>query len=249
RYFELSMIYYNLATYYQGQLDYPNTIASLVKSEQEIKKIPDSSTDIDLRKKMDMLLSINMNLGILSFDKENPQKDIGLAESYFLKALNIQKNMSENMSTFTKIDLFSALLEFYYKKKDYRKGIEYGTKALSLEKSHNMPYNRRVVYMVLAKCYLGINETVASEKYLNLYSKLNDSINAVERIAVEEPIKQIVSESTKTNNQKLKYTLITYSILLVLLVITGIIVWNKKRKTLYHKYEDLISSLHRNTPH
>src|SRR5690606_14840804 len=50
-------------------------------------------------------------------------------------------------------------------------------------------------------------------------------------------------------NQKLKYTLITYSILLVLLVITGIIVWNKKRKTLYHKYEDLISSLHRNTPH
>jgi len=248
RHYELSMIYYNLATYYQGQLDYPNTIASLVKSEREIQKVQDNSTDIGLEKKMDMLLSINMNLGILSFGKENPQKDIKLAESYFLKALDIQKNMSENMSTFTKIDLFSALLEFYYKKKDYRKGIEYGEKALTLEKSHKMPYNRRVVYMVLAKCYLGINETAASEKYLNLYSKLNDSINAVEKIAVEEPIKQIVSESTKTNNQKLKYTLITYSILLALLIITGITVWNKKRKTLYRKYEDLIASL-QSPPH
>jgi hypothetical protein len=44
--------------------------------------------------------------------------------------------------------------------------------------------------MVLAKSYLGIGDNTTSQKYLELFSKLNDSINSAEKDAVEAPVKK-----------------------------------------------------------
>lgn len=241
RHFELGMIYYNLSVYYQGR-SYEKTIESLLKSRNEIQSIRDDSADISPEKKIDMLLSIDMNLGILYLDKENPQRDLNRSESYFLKALEAKEKLGKQINAYTEIDLLSALLEFYYKKGDYKKGIAYGEKALDLEKRYNMPYNRRVGYMVLAKCYLAINENEMSKKYLDLFSKLNDSINMVEKDAVEEPVKRIVSEKAK----KLRSAMAVGISFFALFVFIGIILWNKKRKTLLHNYEALIVPLQKN---
>ena len=87
--------------------------------------------------------------------------------------------------------------------------IECGEKMLSLEKSFAMPYNRRLDYRVLAKANLGIGQDEKSQKYLDLFSKLNDSINTEEKEGVEEPVKQIVKKTEKSYTEKVKTTTIT----------------------------------------
>ncbi len=139
------------------------------KSREEALQINDNSKNIPLEKKIDMLVSINMNLGIHYRDHNNKGRNVKLSEFYFMEALKQFDLVKGDVLPNTKIDLYQALQEFYQMKKDYRKAIEYGENMLILEKSNSMPYNRRVGYMVLAKSYLGIGDNTTSQKYLELF--------------------------------------------------------------------------------
>ncbi|GAB3415609.1 helix-turn-helix domain-containing protein [Niabella aquatica] len=245
RQYNRGFIYYNLAPYYQDT-SLEKSIEYLKKSKYEIEKIKDSSTTISLSKKKDMLVSTNMNLGTFYYLKRNPKKNLRLAASYFMAALKDAENDRYEIRPDSKIDLFEALLEFYYNTKDYEKAIHYGEKMLDLEKSYHMPYNRRVCYMVLAKSYLGTGQNEISQKYLELYSKLNDSINTVEKKAVEDPVRQVIKKNEKSYSQRIKNISVIVGTLVLALLLTGLIIWKHKKKRLHRKYEAIIDHLKTN---
>ena len=170
---------------------------------KEINSVKDNSESISAQKKEDMLISFSTNLGMFYKQSKNKLKDENLAEVYLKEALNIIEKSKFDIDKSTKIDLYATLAELYLGKKEYRKAVKYSEDALALEKSYRMIYNRRVTYMVLAKSYLGLDDSKSSKEYLSLFTKINDSINSVEKAAVEKPIKQIISEE-KINSHSLK---------------------------------------------
>jgi len=112
-----------------------------------------------------------------------------------------------------------------------------------MEKSNTMPYNRRVAYMVLAKSYMGLNDNTTSQKYLDLYSKLNDSIVMVEKKAVEAPVKKLISEN-KTKNDKMVIRIVLLCVLLFLVMGCLLFFYRKKSKRVFNeKYNALIFRL------
>jgi AraC-like DNA-binding protein len=215
----------------------------LEKSREEILKVKDNSEEVPLNKKMDMLISVNMNLGIYYRDSKNKRRDIKRSEYYFMEALKYLDNSKGEVGPYTKIDLYQALQEFYKLKEDYPKAIEYGEKMLVLEKSNSMPYNRRVGYMVLAKSYLGIGDSKASQKYLDLYSKLNDSILSIEKEAVEVPVKKIISETKKNSDYNIKKIAFISFCFLVIIMVTMIGYRKRSNKILHNNYQKIIAKL------
>jgi len=242
RHYELSFIYFNLSPYYQNRDDH-QVLYYLKKSKEEIQKVKDNSKDISANKKVDMLISINMNLGTYYHDSKNKGRDIKLSEFYLMEGLKLLENVKEEINPDTTIDYYQAVMELYKTKKEYEKAIEYGQKVLTLEKSNSLPYARRVTYMVLAKSYLGIKENETSQKYLELFSKLNDSINSAEKEAVEVPVKKIISE-TKTNSEKQIKKIIIISAVLILLIVIGFLIYKRRSNQILHeKYQALIDKL------
>ncbi|MDP9958043.1 AraC-like DNA-binding protein [Epilithonimonas hungarica] len=249
RYYEVSLIYYNLTPFYQGR-DNGKVLYYLEKSKEEVQKVSDNNEEVSLNKKLDMLISVNMNLGIYYRDSKNKNKDIKLSEFYFMEALRQLDNSKGEINPDTKIDLYQALQEFYQEKKDYKKAIGYGEDMLVMERSNSMPYNRRVAYMVLAKSYLGIGDSRTSKKYLDLFTKLNDSILTIEKEAVEAPVKKIISEN-KTDGEKRIKNIISISsgiLMFFIVIIIGMLFYRKRSNMIVHKkYEQIIEQLKKGT--
>jgi len=241
KHYSLGFIYYNLAPSYQD-ISLEKSGEYLKKARNEIEKIEDSSDEISLGKKKDMLLSIYMNLGILYKNSKNPQRDIQLSESYFIEALKIMKDGDYIVRNDTKIDLLDALTELYNVKEEYNKAILYGEQLLELERTYSMPYNRRSAYMQLTKSYLATENNKTSQKYLKLYTKLNDSIILAERKAVEKPINEIISKNKKNYSNSLLIIILIAGGLVLLFVSIGIVLWRNKKKTLQKRYESLINN-------
>lgn len=187
-----------------------------------------------------------MNLGTHYKDSKNKGKDINLSEFYLLEGLKLITEFNGEINPDTKIMFFKAVQELYNEKKDYKKAIEYGQKVLSLEKLNSMPYIRRVTYMVLAKSYLGIKENDTSQKYLDLFSKLNDSIVSAEKDAVEVPIKKIISE-TKANSEKNVRTIAMIAVsALVILTVLFVVYKRRSNRLLHQRYTILLEKLKTN---
>lgn len=242
KHYERGFIFYNLAATYQD-ISLEKSGEYLEKAINEIEKVKDNSVEVTLDKKKDMLVSINMNLGIFYKNSENPQRNIQLAESYFTEALKDAENESYTIRNDTKIDLFDALMGLYNVKEEHDKAILYGEKMLELERAYSMPYNRRSAYMLLAKSYLATGNNETSQKYLKLYTKLNDSIFLAERKAVEKPINEIISKNEKSYSEKLRITVLAAGILILIFIVAGLVFWNKRRKVLHKRYEALINDL------
>lgn len=242
RHYELSFIYFNFSPYYQNRDD-KKVLYYLEKSREEIQKVKDDSKDVPESKKVDMLISINMNLGTHYHDSKNKGRDIKLAEFYLMEGLKLLEGFKGQINPDTRIMYYEAVQELYKKKKEYEKSIEYGQKVLTLEKSNSLPYTRRVTYMVLAKSYLGIKDNETSQKYLELFSKLNDSINSAEKEAVEVPVKKIISETKTSSEKQIKNIIIISAVVILLLVICFLIYRRRSNRILHEKYQTLIDKL------
>lgn len=242
RHYQMGFTYYNLAPYYQDT-SLEKSGDYLKKARNEIEKIKDDSKEVSLNEKKDMIVSINMNLGIFYNNSENPKQNVQIAESYFTESLKDAENENYTIRNDTKIDLLDAITVFYNKQKNYKKAILYGEKMLSLEKGYSMPYNRKSAYRQLAESYLVTGENQTSQKYLKLYTKLNDSIILAEKKTVEKPISEIISKNEKQYFEKLKITVLTAAALLLCSGFIVFLLWKKRKKELHERYESLIHNL------
>lgn len=119
------------------------------------------------------------------------------------------------------------LMLLYQQVSDFQNAIKYGEKMLQLAKEDHNAYNRRMSYMVLAKSYLATNNNEESQKYLNLYTKINDSIVEAEKLALSIPNSDI-KVSNGTNSGKNISEIIITSVSALLLAVVILFVYRRK---------------------
>jgi len=190
-------------------------------------------------KKHFLLVLSYMNLGMTSV----ASKRINDAENYFEKALKIARNKDYKVPKNLECTILNEYAWLYYDQKKYDLAVQYGKKAEQLEKSIHIPYIRRDIYEVNFKSYVELGNKEASKKYMNLYTKLNDSLVNEEKKTINTPVKKIMDEQGKAHMGNIQKILMISLTIIILLVAGGILFWKRNQKKLHENYETLINNL------
>ncbi|MDP9959730.1 tetratricopeptide repeat protein [Chryseobacterium lathyri] len=190
-------------------------------------------------KKYHLLALSYMNLGMTSVAASR----INDAENYFEKALKICQNKSYSVPNNLEISVLNEYAWLYYDQKKYDQAVQYAEKAEQLEKVTSIPYVRRDIYEVNFKSYVELGEKEASKKYMNLYTKLNDSLVNEEKKSINTPVKKMMDEQGEVHTGNIQKILMLALILIILLVAGGIFFWKRNQKKLHESYETVISNL------
>lgn len=236
--YQESLIYIGLASY-SAHINAPvdSVVHYQKKSLETIKKVNDSK---DFRnKKNHSLILAYINLGKTSIAMHK-EKD---AESFFSKALELCQNKTYKSNKNLEISTLNEFAWLYYDQKEYEESKRYAEQAEKLEKQVSSPYIRRDIYEVYFKSCVELGEREISKKYMNLYTKLNDSLVNAEKKTINTPVKQIVEEQSEIHNRNIQKILIIISTLIIMLSVGGWLFWKRKQKELHKKYEAIITNL------
>jgi len=238
KYYQESLIYIGLASY-SAHINAP--VDSVVhyqrKSLETIKKVNDRK-DFSNKKNHSLILAY-INLGKTSVAMQKT-KD---AESFFSKALELCQNKTYKSNKNLEIATLNEFAWLYYDQKRYRESKSYAEKAEKLEKQASSPYIRRDIYEVYFKSCVELGEKEISKKYMNLYTKLNDSLVNAEKKTINTPVKQIVEAQSEIHNSNIQKILIIISALIIMLSVAGWFFWKRKQQELHSKYESIITNL------
>lgn len=190
-------------------------------------------------KKYHMLALANINLGMTSVASGR----INDAETYFGKALEICQNKPYNVSKNLEISVLNEYAWLYYDQKEYDKSVYYASRAEQFEKLISMPYIRRDIYEVYFKSYVELGEKTASKKYMNLYTKLNDSLVNAEKKAINIPVKQIMDKQGQIHTGNIRKILLSAWTFIIFISAAGWALWRISRKKLHNKYDLAIKNL------
>lgn len=243
RHYKTALLYENITSYFdhiKGSQD--SILYYLKKSLQEGQKIEDNNPDVKLEYKYSLIATTNSNLGLFYMDYYEPQR-MDLAEKYFIDALGVYNNKKYGMIGAEKVMLLTSLGRFYYIQKNYDEAIHYSTEAIELEKKTNSLYSRKDSYEILAKSYLELNNKYLSKRYTQLYTSLNDSLIATEKLSIKTPLNHIVSEKNKKHSENISMILISLGCIIVILVLAGWLFWKRQNRILHRKYKILIEKL------
>lgn len=197
-----------------------------------------NSKDFTSRKYHLLALSY-MNLGMTSVASQR----IKDAENYFRKALKIANNEQYNIPKDLNITVLNEYAWLYYDQKQYNLAIQYAQKAEKSEKVISIPYIRRDIYEVSFKSYVELGEKEASKKYMNLYTKLNDSLVNEEKKTINSPVKQIMDEQGQIHTWNIQKILMFSAGFMIILLTAGIIFWKRNQKKLHERYDVVIKNL------
>lgn len=207
------------------------------KSLESVVNIGNSKEYIS--KKHHLLALSYMNLGMTSVASQR----INDAENYFKKALEIANNEQYNIPKDLNITVLNEYAWLYYDQKQYNLAIQYAQKAEKSEKVISIPYIRRDIYEVSFKSYVELGEKEASKKYMNLYTKLNDSLVNEEKKTINSPVKQIMDEQGQIHTWNIQKILMFSAGFILILLTAGIIFWKRNQKKLHERYDTVIKNL------
>lgn len=236
--YQKALIYNGLASY-SAHTNTPidSVIYYQKKSLDTVIKIDDNNDYIN--KKYLALTLAYINLGMTS----NASHRIKDAEIYFSKALAICQNKKYNVNLDLEVKTLNEFAWLYYDQKNYDKATSYAEQAEQMEKQLSLPYIRRDIYEVMFKSYVEKGQKESSSKYMNLYTKLNDSLVNVEKKTINTPIKHMMDEQGKINTTNIRKIIITSSSIFLILILAGCFFWRKKQKLLDKRYETFIASI------
>lgn len=208
------------------------------------KKAFESATAISndkdfISKKYHLLALSSVNLGMTSV-ASGRIKD---AEDYFHKALEISQNESYAIPRNLNITILNEYAWLYYDQKKYDQAVQYAGKAEQFEKVISLPYLRRDIYEVSFKSYVELGEKEASKKYMNLYTRLNDSLVNEEKKTINSPVKQIMHEQGQAYTWNLWKILMFFMVCIIVLVVSGLFFWKRNQKKLHERYDAVIKKL------
>lgn len=192
-----------------------------------------------ISRKYHLLALSYINLGMTSVASHR----IKDAENYFLKALKISQNPDYGVPKRINITILSEYAWLYYDQKKYRQAVEYAQKAEQSEKTLSIPYIRRDLYEVSFKSYVELGEKEASKKYMNLYTKLNDSLVNEEKKTINSPVKQILDKQGEAYTWNIQKIIMFSGGCMVVLLAGGLFLWNRNKKKLHKKYDIVIKNL------
>lgn len=207
------------------------------KSLESAVRIGDSKDF--MTKKYHLLALCYMNLGMTSIASQR----INDAENYFDKALKIAQNEQYEVSKNLEITILNEYAWLYYDQKKYDQAVHFAEKAEQLEKGISVPYIRRDIYEVKFKSYVELGDKEDSKKYMNLYTKLNDSLVNEEKKSINSPVKKIMNEQVEIHTGNIQNILIVALVFIILLLAGGIFFWKRNQKKLHESYEATINNL------
>jgi len=205
KHIQLCRIYANFAGMYEGLGKSDDWYRFTKKSLSAIETTPtDNLTEYQKSKYYYLYIFELMNMGSYYVYGQKPP-GFKLAEPYFKKALNFQNTTPEYFKI-CDMDVYYAVSGFYLEKGDYQESIYYAQKLLEIEKSKNSPRDRLFAYNNIKEAYAFLNNDSEENKYLRLYTTLNDSINAVEKkTVVYQSREEIKKSDVKTSSQEETY--------------------------------------------
>ncbi|UWX61825.1 helix-turn-helix domain-containing protein [Chryseobacterium oranimense] len=235
----LKSLTYNGICGYFAHINAPldSVIAYQKKTFESANSISDNKDFIS--RKYDILALSYINLGMTSVASHH----IKDAENYFFKALEISQNPDYGVPKRINITILSEYAWLYYDQKKYAQAIEYAQKAEQSEKGLSIPYIRRDLYEVSFKSYVELGEKEASKKYMNLYTKLNDSLVNEEKKTINSPVKQILDKQGEAYTWNIRKIIMFSGGCIAVLLAGGLFLWNRNKKNLHKKYDIVIKNL------
>ncbi|MDP9956218.1 AraC-like DNA-binding protein [Epilithonimonas hungarica] len=236
--YQKALIFNGLAEYY-AHINAPvdSVIYYQRKSLETINKMDNDKKDIN--RKYYILSHAYINLG-KSSSATRHFKD---AEIYFSKALGICKNKEYNVNKVLEITVLNEFAWLYHDQKKYDKAILYARQAEELEKGSSTPYIRRDIYEVFFKSYVEQGNKEASKKYMDLYTKLNDSLVNAEKKTINIPVKYIAEKQEKTYRSNVQTILLISTAFVILFLISGLLYMKRNKRRSREKYEAIIHTL------
>ncbi|MEJ5105653.1 AraC family transcriptional regulator [Chryseobacterium sp. MYb328] len=165
------------------------------------------------------------------------------AEIYFSKALKIFQNKENTSDKNLEVTIYNEFAWFYYDQKKYDRSIQYAITAEKLEKQVSSPYIRRDIYEVYFKSYVELGEKAASTKYMNLYSKLNDSLVNAEKKIISIPVTKMMKEKDHIHTTNTRRIILLLIGILIIILGVGLFLWNRNQRKHKVKYEEIVRRL------
>lgn len=237
--YAMSLIYSNLADHYiKSAAPQDSVFVNVQKSIKEAKKI----SEVD-----NYYVSLKYSLiaySYMIFGNEYSTLDPQVAESYFLKSLEIHN--AKSIPLVERIILLSQLGVFYYSRNEYEKAVKYAELGLTIGRKASFPQTRRDLFETLFKSYMELRKTEESKRYLNLFTALNDSISNVEKKAVDTTLSSTISKQEKTYLDDTSRRTLIYSMFSLALIVSGILFflyYKKKKQKQIKKIETILEQL------
>ncbi|AVF48118.1 MULTISPECIES: helix-turn-helix transcriptional regulator [Elizabethkingia] len=238
---QLSRIYTTFAGLSEGEELNDSIVYYSKKSLEFIESIPKGKLNkLQESNYYNMLISQYLNMGSIYTHFIKPP-NFEKAEFYYSKALNLSTTQPEYFKE-NALFAYFTIGHFYFQKKEYQKSIMYFEKTL-VEEKMNTDLNRRLAtYDNLKNIYDSIKDVSKQNKYLKLYSNLNDSLLRIKN-------KSIITHSDKqTHHLQSEVSNLRKDILWSCLAATIILFsigayFYKRNSTLRIKYNVLINKL------
>ncbi|WP_312766670.1 helix-turn-helix domain-containing protein [Epilithonimonas sp.] len=234
KFYQKALIYNGFASY-SAHINAPidSVIYYQKKSLETAEKLDNNKDYIDKKHFTLALAYINLSKTSVAL---HHTKD---AENYLSKALEI----CHNKNKYLEVSTYNEFAWLYYDQKKYDKSINFGKLADKLEKQISSPYTRRDIYEVMFKAYVETGEKEKSSIYMNLYTKLNDSLVNLEKKTINTPLKLIKDEQGEIYiNNIYKILAIGLASLIVLLLILWVF-WRRNQQILHKKYRAIINEI------
>lgn len=240
--YQKAMVYNVFASYY-AHINAPiDSVMYYQKKCLESAILLDENKDFINKKYFTITLSY-INLGKTSVALHRT-KD---AEIYFEKALEICQNKKYVVGKDLEVTVLNEFAWLYFDQKKYDKAKSLAEKAEALEKGVGLPYIRRDIYEVYFKSCVELGEKEISKKYMNLYTKLNDSIINIEKKAINTPVKHIIDEKEKIYTSDIQKIVIIASCIIMMLSLGGWLFWKQNQNNIHKKYKTVIETLKNET--
>ncbi|MCY0969626.1 AraC family transcriptional regulator [Chryseobacterium wangxinyae] len=165
------------------------------------------------------------------------------SEKYFLKSLDILQDKNYRGNKLLEVSVYNELSRLYYGQKEDEQSLFYAEKAEILGKQISSPYLRRDIYKSLVESNLAILRGESDARYMDLFIKLNDSIENSEYSSINALAKTLTEKQASDNlrdNRKLGLIIVAGLFFLTLLTCFFYI---RNQDKLHEKYQTAIRNL------
>ena len=132
---------------------------------------------------------------------------------------------------------------FYLVKGDFNKAIDYAQKLLVIEKLKSNHRERLMAYRNIKDAYRFLKDDAQENKYLRLYTKLNDSITFAEKKAIVNQSRDEIKKADVKNEQSKKTFLSIGGIIVLFIALGAWLFVRRNNKIMRKNYEQMIIKL------
>lgn len=208
----LSAAYANMGGLFEGKSQNDSILFYMTKSLLAIEKLNNRKLPTDLyEQQQNLLIYGNLNMGSFYTYFHEPQ-DLNKASPFFLFAQR-QMNQYKNPPDELQVDVLHSLGRFYMQKKEYERSISFIKKALKTNEKVKNVKTKLYLYKDLKTVYDSLHDLEMENKYLKLYSALNDSIRENEKKSIVVKTELQIAEKDKTLREKYAFRLLTKRVL------------------------------------